>query len=43
MLEANSNKERKGKLALKWDGPFKVIKVVKTNIYYLQDISRLTL
>jgi hypothetical protein len=43
MLEAISNRERKGKLALKWDGPFKVIKVVKTNIYHLQDISRLTL
>lgn len=34
-LKATRNRERIGKLALKWDGPFKVIKVVKMNNYHL--------
>jgi hypothetical protein len=36
-LEATCNRESKGKLAPKWDGPFRVIKVVKANTYHLQD------
>jgi VanZ family protein len=34
-----SNKESRGKVALKWDGLLKVIRVVKTNTYHLQDIK----
>jgi hypothetical protein len=34
-LKATRNRERIGKLAPKWDGPFKVIKVVKMNNYHL--------
>jgi hypothetical protein len=34
-LEATNNKEGKGKLALKWDGPFRIIRVIKANTYHL--------
>jgi hypothetical protein len=38
-LEATGNRESKGKLALKWDGPFKVTQVIKANTYCLQDLQ----
>lgn len=38
-LKATNNKGGKGKLALKQDGPFKVIRVIKANTYHLQDIE----
>jgi hypothetical protein len=38
-LEATGNRESKGKLAQKWDGFFIVFKVVKSNIYHLQDME----
>ena len=31
--------EGKGKLALKWDGSYKVTRVIKANTYHLQDIE----
>lgn len=36
-LEATNNIESKGKLVLKWDGPFKITRIVKANTYHLQD------
>jgi hypothetical protein len=38
-LKATRNRESKGKLAPKWDGPSKITRVVKTNTYHLQDIE----
>jgi VanZ family protein len=39
ILKTTSNKESRGKVALKWDGLLKVTKVVKTNTYHLQDMK----
>lgn len=36
-LEAMSNIERRRKLTLKWDGPFRVMRVIKFNTYHVQD------
>jgi hypothetical protein len=36
-LEGTGNRESRGKLAPKWDGPFRVTRVVKANTYHLQD------
>lgn len=42
-LEATSNIVNRGKLGSKWNGPFKVTKVVKVNIYHFQDIEKKSL
>jgi hypothetical protein len=38
-LKVIGNRESKGKLASKWDGHFKVTRIVKANTSYLQDIE----
>jgi hypothetical protein len=34
-----SNRGSKGKLILEWDGPFRVVRIVKANIYHPQDMD----
>jgi hypothetical protein len=36
-LEAMNNIERRRKSTLKWDGQFRVMRVIKSNTYHLQD------
>lgn len=39
-LKVTINGKGKGKLASKWDGLFKVARVIKSNTYHLQDEER---
>lgn len=39
-LDAISKREGQGKLAPTWEGPFRIIKVVRSGIFHLEDLSR---
>ena len=36
-IEANSRFNEKGKLGANWDGPFKIVRIIKPRIYKLED------
>ena len=38
-LKATYNRESRGKLTPKWNGPFKITTIVKANTYHLQDMK----
>lgn len=38
-LDVTGKRESLGKLATTWEGPFKIIKVIKLGVFHLEDLN----